>query len=245
MKTDLHPAYVLHSRPYRETSLLLEVLSRDHGRVRLVAKGAKQTRTNTALVLQPCQRLLLAWSGKSELMTLTRAEQDGPAPVLAQERLLAVFYLNELILRLLHQQEGHPALFDIYDQTLNGLAGADARTEILLRVFEKRLLQDLGYGLVLDHDAETGMKIDPLMSYCYLLERGPVRAVPAHGDYVQISGAALLALYREQLEEQGVLQECKSLMRHVLHRYLGHKPLASRNLYASYRNLHAKPAPIG
>lgn len=234
MKIGLHPAYVLHYRPYRETSLLLDVFSRDHGRVSLVAKGAKRKRGDAALLLQPYQRVLLSWSGKSELMTLTGVEPDGPTEILAQDRLIAAFYINELVMRLLHQHEAHSELFVIYDKTLKALANRTSEPQASIRIFEKCLLQALGYGLVLDHDVETGIKIDSRENYYYMAERGPSRNPPAHDDHVQISGQTLIALQQEVLVQPGVLQESKKLMRYILRRHLGPKPLASKALYASY-----------
>ena len=237
MKAGLHPAYVLHYRPYRETSMLLEAFSRDYGRVSLIAKGAKQKRNGAALLLQPYQRLLLSWSGKSELMTLTGVEPDSPMNILGQDRLIAAFYINELVIRLLHQHEAHPELFAIYDATLNALALKENAQEAIIRVFEKRLLQALGYGLVLDHDVETGMKIDGNLDYYYLAERGPARNIPTDSDHVKISGLTLLSLLREDLTHRNVLHESKMLMRYILQKLLGQKPLASRALYVSYQNM--------
>jgi len=237
MKAVLHPAYVLHYRPYRETSMLLEIFSRDYGRVSLIAKGAKRKGNGTALLLQPYQRLLLAWSGKSELMTLTRVELDSPAHIPGQDRLIAAFYINELVMRLLHQHEAHPELFTVYDMTINALAQITNEQQGVIRLFEKRLLQSLGYGLVLDHDVETGMNINEKLDYYYLAERGPVRNMPEDDDHVRITGMTLLALLHEDLTQKKVLQESKRLMRYILQKHLGRKPLASRELYASYMKM--------
>ena len=241
MKVGLHPTYVLHYRPYRETSMLLEIFSRDHGRVSLVAKGAKQKRNGAALLLQPYQRLLLSWSGKNELMTLTGVELDNTVNVLEQDRLIAAFYINELVIRLLHQHEAHPELFAIYDTTLKALAVRECEPQASIRVFEKRLLQALGYGLVLDHDVATGMKIDENLDYYYLPERGPTSSLPPDHDHIKISGLTLMSLHQENLTRGSVLQESKMLMRYILRKHLGPKPLASKALYASYMEIK-KPA---
>jgi DNA repair protein RecO (recombination protein O) len=238
MKTGLHPAYVLHSRPYRETSMLLDVFSRDYGRVGLVAKGAKQKRNNTSLLLQPYQRLLLSWSGKGELMTLNKVEMDRAAHVLEHDRLISAFYINELIIRMLHQHEAHPDLFMVYDVTLGELADRENNQQTVIRIFEKRLLQSLGYGLVLDRDVETGMPIDTDAEYYYLAERGPSTRVPADSNHVKISGATLRSIAQEDMADRSVLEESKKLMRYILQQHLGHKPLASRILYASYMEIN-------
>jgi len=234
MKTGLHPAYILHYRPYRETSMLLDVFSRDHGRVDLVAKGAKQKRNSMSLLLQPYQRLLMSWSGTSELMTLNKVETDRPAHILERDRLISAFYINELVIRLLHQHEAHPELFDIYDATLDDLSARENDQQVVIRIFEKRLLQSLGYAVVLDHDVDTGAHIDDGKDYYYLAERGPTTNLPKDNDYVKISGTTLRSLAQENLEGRNVLDECKKLMRYVLQKHLGQKPLASRTLYASY-----------
>ena len=234
MKTGLHPAYVLHYRPYREHSMLLDVFSRDYGRVGLVAKGAKQQRNNTSLLLQPYQKLLMSWSGKGELMTLNQVEMDHPLLILDQDRLISAFYINELVIRLLHQHEAHPELFMDYDATLGDLAVKENDQQAVIRIFEKRLLQSLGYGLVLDHDVDTGMPISDGKDYYYLAERGPAMSVPNDKDYVRVSGATLRSLAQENLTGRSVLDESKKLMRYVLKKHLGPKPLASRALYASY-----------
>ena len=234
MKTGLHPAYILHYRPYRETSMLLDVFSRDHGRVGLVAKGVKQKRNSTSLLLQPYQRLLMSWSGTGELMTLNKVEADRPAHILEGDRLISAFYINELVIRLLHQHEAHPELFDIYDATLGDLAARENDQQVVNRIFEKRLLQSLGYAVVLDHDVDTGAHIDDSQDYYYLAERGPTTSLPKDNDYVKITGTTLRSLAQENLAGRNVLDESKKLMRYVLQKHLGQKPLASRALYASY-----------
>ena len=235
MKTGLHPAYILHYRPYRETSMLLDVFSRDYGRVGVVAKGVKQKRrNNTALLLQPCQRLLVSWSGKGELVTLNQVEIDHPVSVPEQDRLISAFYINELVIRLLHQHEAHPDLFIVYDATLAELSKKDKDQQAIIRIFEKRLLQSLGYGLVLDHDVGTGMPIVDDNEYYYQAEHGPTMDVPKGMDYVSVSGITLKSLAQENLTGRKVLDQSKKLMRYILQKHLGQKPLASRSLYASY-----------
>ena len=234
MRVDLNPAFILHRRPYRETSLLLDVFSRDHGRVGLLAKGARRPRTGFAEILQPFLRLQLAWSGKSELMTLTRAEPGQPGHSLKAERLIAGFYLNELIARMLHRHEAHADLYTAYDETLKALADTGSDEQVAIRLFEKRLLKSIGYGLVLDHDVQSGKSIEDDQDYYYQADRGPGRNAPPTPDYVKISGRALLAIHRECFDSGESLGEAKLLMRYILNKHLGSKPLASRNLYQSY-----------
>ena len=234
MRVNLHPGFILHRRPYRETSLLLDVFSRDHGRVGLIAKGAKRKYFKAAGLLQPFQRLQLAWSGKSELMTLTTVESDTVAYALKNGELIAGFYLNELIIRMLHQHEAHPELFSIYDVTLSTLAHADKSVQEALRIFEKHLLKSIGYGLVLDHDVQSGCAVETDCEYYYQAEQGPTQNIPSTSDYIQISGKTLSAIDKECLDTERSLLEAKRLMRYALQRHLGTRPLASKKLYQSY-----------
>ena len=234
MKTELSPAYVLHRRSYRETSQLLDVFSRDHGRVSLVAKGIRKKNSNRTEILQPFQHVLLAWSGKHELMNLTDAEADGACYHLAGERLLTGFYLNELVIRLLHQGEAHPELFDAYDRALGNLSRADIPAPVTVRLFEKILLESTGYGLILNHDSDTGAGIEDEHTYFYQADRGASRNRPDGNDFVEISGRALIDLAVGNLHDKKSLNQCKILMRYILQKHIGSKPLASKKLYQSY-----------
>ena len=234
MKAELNTAFILHRRPYRETSYLLDVFSRDHGRLNLVAKGVRRKGNNKAELLQPYQRLQIAWSGKSDLKTLTDVEPDKGGYLLKHGRLLTGFYLNELIVRLLHQHEAHPDLFDIYDQTLNLLSTGNKNEQLIIRIFEKKLLEATGYGLVLDHDVDTGRRIDAGILYYYQADRGPSSALPDTEDYKKVSGIALIELNNEEITTGEVMHEAKSLMRYILQKHIGARPLISRKLYQSF-----------
>jgi len=233
MKVELNPAFILHRRLYRETSLLLDVFSRNYGRIGVLAKGVRSNKSNKSEILQPYQPLQLAWTGKGELMTLTMAEADKPAYVLKDKKLIAGFYLNEIIIRMLHQHEAHPELFIAYDKTLDLLARKNSDEQAVIRVFEKRFLESIGYGLVLDHDV-IGEKIKPDCDYYYQANRGPMKNIPAKSDYIKISGITLLAIQNEKLDTTHILQEAKLLMRYVMKSHIGTKPLFSRKLYKLY-----------
>jgi len=233
MKVELTPCFILHSRPYLESSLILDIFSREHGRLHLIAKGAKRQKSRHAGLLQQYQRLLMAWRGKGELKTLTDVEADLEAYELQNTRLIAGFYVNELLLRLLHQHESHSELFDLYGKAILDLSELE-NVDKILRIFEKGLLQSLGYGLVLDHDIHDEQAIEADKNYYYLIDGGPTKETPASGDYVEISGNSLLALARGSLENKQELEETKRLMRFILRRHLGSKPLSSRTLYKAY-----------
>lgn len=229
-KVNLESAYILHSRAYRDNSLLLDVFSREHGRIGAVAKGAKQAKSKFHGLLQPFGLLLLSWSGRGDLMTLTAAESQRPALRLKGQQLISGFYVNELLTRLLQRHDPHQQLFDVYHETLHMLEKGE-HEEPVLRRFEYGLLQESGYGLILDHDVETGEVIQADGQYCYHIEHGPVRVTDAHSpDGLVVDGATLLAIRDEALEGTVQLKQAKQLMRAVIAHQLGDKPLRSREL---------------
>jgi DNA repair protein RecO (recombination protein O) len=228
------PAFVLHCRDYSESSLLLEVFAARHGRLGILAKGARRPKSPWRGVLKPFQALLLSWSGRGELAILTGAEAERGTDTLGGPAVFCGFYLNELLMRLLHRHDPHEALYRAYRQALLSLGRGDDH-EAVLRIFEKHLLRELGYGLVLDYDIESQAPLDAEAVYDYLPERGPRRMSGANrsNEGVLIRGASLLALAREQLNDEDTLREVKALMRASLARHLGDKPLNSRRLYQS------------
>lgn len=229
MRVSQEPAYVLHHYDYGETSLLLEVFTRQHGRIGLIAKGARRPRSPLRAALIPFQPLSVSFSGRGELPTLTAVEASASAALIGGETLFCGLYLNELLLRLLHRHDPHERLFQSYAQALVHL-GTDLNTEATLRVFEKHLLEDIGFGPVLDHDVQSGGPLQPEIRYRYLPERGPV-AESVNDEGIAIQGASLLALARESLEGETILAESKRLMRALLARHLGERPLATRDLF--------------
>ncbi len=240
MKTEPCTAFILHRRNYRETSLLLDIFSREHGRVSLIAKGAKRKKSDQAELLQPYHRLRISWSGQGELMTLNSVEADRPPYRLLQDCLIAGFYLNELIVRLLHPHEAHMDLFDHYDAALNALSGSKPPMEAVIRIFEKNLLESLGYGLVLDHDVDTRERIEPGLFYDYQPDRGPSRITAETAIPIRVSGQTLLALDKEVFHSDEILRDAKKFMRSIIRSHLGNKRLLSRELYQSYIN-NSKP----
>ncbi len=233
MKVELNPCYILHHRSYRETSLILEVFSREYGRLALVAKGAKRQKNSSRYLLQPNQKLNIAWSIRGDMGTLTAVEREGEATNLIDGWLLAAFYLNELVMRLLHKHESHPELFDAYASAMDKFYSQEAE-QSTLRIFEKYLLQSLGYGLVLDHDVVSGKAIDSTEDYYYQIDYGPMLNTPLVSDYVEITGRTLTALKQDKITDLSSLREAKRLMRGTLKKHLGTKPLASRELYKAY-----------
>ncbi|MFO1324069.1 MAG: DNA repair protein RecO [Burkholderiales bacterium] len=234
---DDQPAFVLHVYPYRETSLIVEAFTPAHGRVAMVARGAKRPRSETRGLLQAFVPLALSWAGAAELKTLRKAEWRGGLPLPGGSALLCGFYLNELLLKLLPREDAHPALFDAYADALAALgAEADAAAQAaVLRRFEVRLLAELGYALQLTHDAATGAAIDPAARYHYEFERGPRRVADNVAREIDVGGprvrgATLLALAASTFADGETAAEAKRLMREVLDHYLDDKRIFSRRV---------------
>lgn len=229
------PAFVLHSYPYKETSLVLEVFSRVHGRVALLARGARRPRSALRGVLMAFQPLRLSWSGTAELCTLTAAEWSGGQPALGGSPLMCGFYLNELILRLLPRNDAHEALFDAYAQSLLQLA-AHAPLAAVLRGFERRMLAELGYALSLELDAESGAPIDPALVYTYQPERGPVKEMGSAGE-MRVSGQTLLDMARDDYARTETRDEARRLMRALIGERLGRQELHTRSVMMELQEL--------
>lgn len=225
------PAFVLHTRSFRETSLVAELLTPGHGRLGVVARGGRRGRRGGAGALQPFTLLQAEWSGRGELRTLTGAESERAFP-LAGQRLFAGLYLNELLLRLLHREEAQPEVFASYLHTLEAMV-ADADLEPVLRRFELHLLADLGYGFALDQDVH-GEPIAAAQQYRFLAEEGlmPVAdAVREGGEASLFLGGHLLALAADELDDTDVRRSAKRLTRLALATHLGGRPLRSRELF--------------
>lgn len=230
-KVDAQPAFVLHSYPYRETSLIVEAFSRDYGRVSLMARGARRPRSAIRGVLMGFQPLELSWSGKGEVLTLMKAEWQGGLPLLSGQALFCGYYLNELLINLLPREDANPHLFEHYTDMLARLAFADGRVpETDLRWFEKRLLQALGYGLTLSHDSD-GQPIEANHAYNYRIEHGATRVLHPGASPLMVSGQTLLDLDADQLGSPRSRAEAKQLMRALMSHYLGGATLESRKIF--------------
>ena len=229
-RQDAQPAFVLHSYPFKETSLVVELLTRDFGRIGVVARGARRPKSALRGVLLAFQPLLVSWSGKGELHTLVRAEWHGAYHPLKGLSLICGFYLNELLLKLLPRHDAHERLFDTYAGTLAALT-PDADPAATLRAFEKHLLRELGYAVTLDRDVESGHPIVAERRYSYVIERGPV-SVPAGAERngVELLGQTLLDMQSDNYVSSVTLQQSKALMRTLINHYLGDQELHTRQL---------------
>jgi DNA repair protein RecO (recombination protein O) len=228
-------AFVLHSYPYSESSLLLEVFSRVHGRLPLLAKGARRPRSVQRGLLMAFQPLLIGWSGRGEVRTLNGCEWSGGQPLLRGDALLCGFYLNELLLRLMAREDPHESLFDRYAEALSGLNSED-KTPVLRR-FEKALLKELGYAMTLDREAGSGAPIEPQSRYIYEPERGPVRHLNGESALPVFQGNTLLAIAGENYSDPATLPQCKQLMRLLINHRLDRQPLHSRTVFKELQQL--------
>lgn len=233
-RQDNQPGYVLHTYAFRETSLVVETFTRSHGRVAMVARGAKRPRSALRGSIMAFQPLGLSWSGRGELRLLLRAEWQGGQPRLQGRALLCGFYLNELLLKLLPREDAHEQLFLDYRAALARLA-EEAEPGAVLRRFEKALLRELGYALTLDNAGGAG--IDPRKSYAYEPERGPVAANGAAHAGLVLSGQALLDIGRDDYSDPLTLQQAKALMRLLISHRMEQKPLNSRRIFEELRQL--------
>lgn len=224
-RVQLAAGYVLHHRPWRDTSRILEVLTRDHGRLTLFARAVRGPAARLAPVLQPFQPLLLSWSGRGEAAQLTGAERSAAVPPLPPGCLMAAFYLNELLLKLTTRHDPLPILFDHYDATLSQMRSG-APLEPSLRVFEKRLLEVLGYGLDLASEAHTGKRIDPAGYYYFRPAEGLTPATA--GSAGALAGHSLLGLGSERLSGVRELEDARQVLRTALGACLDGQPLATR-----------------
>jgi len=240
---DAQPTFVLHSYPFRETSLVLEVFTRNYGRIALVARGARRPRSALRGVLLAFQPLLLSWGGKSELRTLHKAEWQGGLPQLKGISLLCGFYVNELMLKLLARDDPHEQLFETYYRTLHALCNGGDHA-VTLRRFEQQLLKELGYAPTLDRDVASGEPIQSGYRYEYLIERGPVRATdPADAggitseNRLELIGQTLLDVARDDYSDPVTMQQSKALMRALINHYLGDQQLNTRQLLRDLQQL--------
>lgn len=225
----LERGFVLHQRPYRNTSQLVEALTERHGRVGLVARGSRGGPRGQRALLQPFVPLRLSWIRRGDLGNLTHVEADGPPAPLTSQRLLAAYYVNELLLRLLARGDPNEALYSCYSECLSNLS-APRSVARALRLFELRLLRALGYGLELDREIESGEPLQPEGRYLYDFEQGPRLADDRVADERAYWGRELIALGAEKLDDEDSLRAARRLLGQILESHLGERPLKSRQV---------------
>lgn len=235
-RVDQQPAFVLHTYPWRETSLIVEAFSRDYGRLGLVAKGARRPMSAMRGVIMAFQPLLLDWSGGGEIKTLVRAEWRGGQPLLGGQGLMCGYYLNELLVRLTAREDPHPALFDAYATALSNL-GRNESAPPILRRFEVGLLRELGYGLWLENEVDSDRPVDPAAQYVYIIEKGPTPVGDDTEGMPAVDGQVLLDMARDDFSRTETLIQSKALLRMLINHYLGGQPLQSRRVLKEFQEL--------
>lgn len=233
-------AYILHHRPFRDSSQLLDVFSAEHGKLALVARGSRGAKSRLKGVLRPFMPLSLSWVQRSDLGTLTGAEVRGAPLQLTGDGLLSGYYVNELLLHFLHRHDPQPELFRTYESTIRALAATDS-VAACLRQFEIELLRQIGYALTLDHEAGAEPPLQTDAHYEYRFEQGPVRVQRDSGDMV-FSGAVLTAIGARRFEQPDVLRAANRLLREVIAFHLQGKELKSRKVLLDlHRSRKKKP----
>jgi len=234
-RVQLEPAFLLHHYPWRDSSRILELLTRGHGRVSVFARAARRGGSSLPAALQPFGELLVSWTARAEAGQLTGAERARAPALLAGDRLMSGFYANELLIRLLPRHDAHPALYDAYAALVAALQDTAVDAARALRLFEKRLLEELGWGLELRHEAGSGVPLEPRRCYRYRLDAG---AEPVNGvadDALAFSGASLLSLAREELTDGQSLADARRLLRAALDQCLEGRPLRTREVLLAMR----------
>jgi DNA repair protein RecO (recombination protein O) len=227
----LAPAYILHQYAYRDTGRILEVFTADHGRLTLFARGASGAKSTLKGILRPFQRLLLSWSGKTEACALGGAEIDGIPTNLRNERLMSGFYLNELLLKLTERWDPHPGIFFSYAACIEALCAGEGE-EAVLRRFEKRLLNDLGYGLQLT-TTDDGLPVEADRYYRVAAERRPQACVAESPGAVY--GRSLTDLEAEDFGDARSLRDAKRVLRAAIDSCLDGRSLKSREVMLALR----------
>lgn len=224
------PAYLLHHRPFRDSSLLLDVFSEEYGKLALVARGARSAKSRLKGVLRPFMPLRMSWLLRSDLGTLTGAELDGSPLTLVGDSLLSAYYVNELILHFLHRHDAQPEVFSAYRQTVVRLA-AVVDPAPTLRNFEIELLRLLGYALNLEHESATQQPLKAAASYEYRADQGAVLVGRETGPMV-FSGDLLLGIHEHRFDDTETLRAANRLLRRVIAHHLGGKELKSRKFWS-------------
>ncbi len=230
MRVFRQDSFVLRTIPYSESSLIVDTFTRNHGRVSLLAKGARKVKSRFRGAIQPFQRLLISWSGKGEVPTISNLSEQSDFVRLVGKRLYCCYYLNELVMRTLQKNAPHTDLFDAYSEAIRQLAKPATNEFRVLRIFEKNMLCSLGYALVLETEAGSNTPVQVGKFYRYDIDFGPVRV--ANGDSEAISGETLLSLSRERFESATVKRESHLLLKKAIENHTHGQINRSRYVYS-------------
>ncbi len=221
-------AYILHRRPFRDSSQILDVVTHDYGKVALVARGSRGSKSRLAGILRPFLPLRVSWVAKSELGTLTGAEAAGPPAGMVGDAMLSAYYVNELMLHFLHRYDPQPDIFRLYEEVLKALVTTD-RIAVCLRSFELEFLSLLGYAVNLSHEFASHAPLDDEQLYEYRMEQGPVRVERSAGALV-FPGQVLSSIGAQRFDDPDVLRAANRLLREIIGFHLGGKELKSRKV---------------
>jgi len=222
------PGYILHHRPFRESSQILDIMTRDYGKIALVARGSRGSKSRLAGVLRPFLPLKVSWVAKSDLGTLTGAEASGPPAGMRGDAMLSAFYVNELLLNFLHRHDPQAEIFELYAAVIAGLVGNE-NVAAQLRSFELEFLKLLGYAVDLDHVAGTRDALQAKQNYEYRMEQGAVAVDREEGGLV-FPGAVLSAINERRFGQPDILRAANRLLREIVNFHLGGKELKSRKV---------------
>jgi len=234
-------AWILHHRPFRDSSQILDILTRDYGKIALVARGSRGSKSRLAGVLRPFLPLKVSWVARSDLGTLTGAEAAGAPAGIRGDAMLSAFYVNELLLNFLHRHDPQPEIYALYAEAISQL-GSSPDIAIPLRSFELELLSLLGYAVNFEHEAGTHQDLDPQQHYDYRVDHGPVPVSRSDGPLV-FSGAVLRSIHAREFDDPTILRAASRLLREVITHHLGGRELKSRKvLMELHRGRIAPPA---
>ena len=222
------PGYILHRRPFQDSSQILDIVTRDHGKIALVARGSRGSRSRLAGVLRPFLPLRVSWVAKSDLGTLTGAEPAGPPAGVRGDAIMSAYYVNELLLHFLHRDDPQAEIFELYATVIATLVGTED-IAAQLRSFELKFLSLLGYAVNLDHVAGSQDALAPQQNYEYRMEQGPV-AVERDEGALGFTGAVLTGIAEQQFDQSDVLRAANRLLREVIAFHLDGKELQSRKV---------------
>lgn len=235
-KAGLTEAFILHTRKYRDTSMIVELLTRDEGRVPAVLRGVRSKKSKLAGHIQPFARLMVSWIGRGELKTIRTVDFPWSPPTFTGGALITGLYINELLVRLVGKYEPIPEVFDAYGPLIYKIAlGVDMPDA--LRRFELSLLRELGYGITFEAEARTGEPVSADALYRYVPDEGFLKVAEAHPDTYVLKGADLLAILEERFEAPGVDACAKRIIRSSFAALLGGRQLRSRELFRKFEAL--------
>ena len=227
-RVQLQPGYILHHRPFRDTSQILDIVTRDHGKVAVVARGSRGAKSRLGGVLRPFLPLRVSWVAKSDLGTLTGAEAAGPPAGVVGDAMLSAYYVNELLLHFLHRYDPQPEIFALYEQVLNALVQTE-NVAASLRSFEIEFLSLLGYAVNLEHEYGGQESLNADRHYQFQMEQGAVPVERSEGPLI-FAGSTLTAIAEQRFDEPEVLRAANRLLREIISFHLGGKELKSRKV---------------